>query len=178
MNRPSIHLPDGRVLAGVITGVLIGVIGVGAVTASPATPAAAGTPAAITQAAPTTPASSAAPFRPGTLRALVRNNFRVSVAATGPRGTRNILYVRGSLAISAGSLTVTLPDGSTATFKTDATTIVRDKGQVVPISNLQSGERAMVFGLRNDDGSYTARLIRCVRAAAAPQANPSASPAP
>ncbi len=181
------RLPDRRLLGGILIGVVIGVVGVGAVTASPAASNAVSTaaaqPAAITLAAPTTPggatAAAAAPIRARALRAFVRDNFRVTVSATSKAGTKDILYVRGALAIGNGTVTVTLPDDSTQAFTTDATTIVRDQGKTVALSDLTSGERAMVFGLRNADGTWTAKLIRCVReAAAAPKANASASPAP
>jgi len=108
---------------------------------------------------------------------MVRDNYRVTISATGAGGSKDILYVRGSLAIGTGSITVTLSDGSTQAFTTDSTTVVRDKGQAVALSDLESGERAMVFGLRSENGSYAAKLIRCVRAAARPP-KPNASPAP
>ena len=74
---------------------------------------------------------------------------------------------------------MTLPDGSTQSFRVDATTVVREKGQTIAYSTLESGQRAMVFGLKNADGTYTAKLIRCVKEpAAAGGAAPSASAAP
>ena len=183
MIQPNVHLPDRRLLGGILIGVVIGVIGVGAVTASPAESTAAAQPAAITLAAPTAPAgptaaASPGPIRAGALRAFVRNNFRVTVSATSQAGTKDILYVRGALAIGTGTVTVTLPDDSTQAFTTDATTIVRDQGQTVALADLTSGEQAMVFGRRNADGTWTAKLIRCVREAATPQANASPSPTP
>jgi hypothetical protein len=52
-------------------------------------------------------------IRPGAFRALIRNDFRVSIDATNKAGSRNILYVRGELAVGTGTVTVTLPDNST-----------------------------------------------------------------
>ena len=154
-----------------------------ATTATSATSAApAGAPATIIAAAPTAaPVAAAAkpnPLRLAVLKALVKSNYRVTVSATNATGTKDILYVRGSLALASGSVTVTLPDGSTQVFTTNSTTVVRDQGKTESLSDLESGERAMVFGLRNTDGTYTAKLIRCVRDAKAPKANSGASPAP
>jgi hypothetical protein len=93
--------------------------------------------------------------------------------------------VRGTLEVRLGSVTVTLPDKSTATFGVDATTIVRDNGATVATTDLVDGAPAIVVGTRNQDGSYTARLIRRVPeptdtvtppAGATPQANPNIPP--
>ena len=117
-------------------------------------------------------------IRLGQLREAIGGNFRVSVDAAGKNGTRHILYVRGTIDVATSSVTVTLPDNSTQTFTVDSTTVVRQKGATVAFASLEDGEPAMVFGTKNDDGSYTAKLIRCVKEAkaAAPAAAPSATP--
>jgi len=146
---------DGRVMVAAVSGLLVGVVGVSAVAAAPAGPGApvvGGTP-------------NAAPIPGIDLGALGRlgaRNYRVEVNATNRSGSRTILYVRGAISMGTGQLTVTLPDNSTQVFTTDAQTVVRARGQSIPLSDLETGDRAMVFGLRNADGSYTAKLIRCI----------------
>ena len=165
MHVQSFKLPQPKLIGGIAIGVLVGVIGVGAVSASPAPTVA---PAAATQSV-----RSSLGVEPDALLKAFRNDFRIEVNATGKNGTHDILYVRGVLALGTGQLTVTLPDNSTQVFTTDAGTVVRDEGKVVALSDLQSGERAMVFGLKNADGTFTAKLIRCIsEPATAPTATP------
>jgi hypothetical protein len=112
----------------------------------------------------------------GLLRGLIGRTERAEITITTGQGIRTILYVRGGIAaVSPGSITITLKDGSRQAFAIDADTRVREQGKVAKVADLAAGERAMVFGLRNGDGTYTARLIRCVRPAVTP---PGASAAP
>jgi hypothetical protein len=194
MHVPVIRLPQVRVLAGIGAGVLIGVIGVGVVTAAPGTQtnalsAGSATAATPVQLAASTGASGATgttgtkpnaksnAIRPGAFRALIRNDYRVTINATNTAGSRNILYVRGDIAIGSGTVTVTLPDNSTQVFTTDSSTVVREQGKTITLADLSAGERAMVFGTRNSDGTYTAKLIRCVKEAPA-TTTPGATAAP
>jgi hypothetical protein len=169
----SIRFPDRQVFAGIAAGVLVGVIcvsGVGAVTAASPSPGGPSTPAgASSEVGPSArPGLGAAPpssrlgngIRLAALRRAVGRNFRVDLTATSADGTRNLLYVRGTLDASPGSITVTLPDHSTATFGVDAATIVRDNGATVASIDVVDGDPAIVVGTRNQDGSYTARLVR------------------
>jgi len=196
MHAPAIRLPQVRVLAGIGAGVLIGVIGVGAVTAAPGaqsntSSAGSATSAATTiQLAASTAAGGTAgtaagtsnaksnAIRPGAFRALIRNDFRVSIDATNKAGSRNILYVRGDIAIGSDTITVTLPDNSTQVFTTDSSTVVREQGKTITLAGLESGERAMVFGTKNSDGTYTAKLIRCIKEAATTTTAPGSTSTP
>jgi hypothetical protein len=115
----------------------------------------------------------------GLLRMLVGRTERAEITVSTDAGTRTLLYVRGEItALSASSVTVTLSDGTRASLAIAATTRVREKGKDIKSTDLSTGDRAMVFGLRNPDGSYTATLIRCVREGArrAPAGSPVASP--
>jgi hypothetical protein len=115
----------------------------------------------------------------GLLRMLVGRTERAEITVSTDAGTRTLLYVRGEItSLSASSVTVTLTDGTRASFSIDAATRVREKGKDIKPTDLSTGDRAMVFGLKDADGSYTARLIRCVREGArrAPASSPAASP--
>jgi hypothetical protein len=170
MNLRSVRFPDRRVIAGIAAGVLITVIGVSAVTAASPSPSGPSTSSGTSSGVgPNGRAAVGTPLargrlgdgvRLGALRRAVGRNFRVDVTATGKDGTRNLLYVRGTLDVGPGSVTVTLPDKSTATFGVDATTLVRDNGATVKYTDLVDGDPAIVVGTRNQDGSYTAKLIR------------------
>jgi hypothetical protein len=115
----------------------------------------------------------------GLLRMLVGRTERAEITVSTDAGTRTLLYVRAEItSLSASSVTVTLSDGTRASFAIAATTRVREKGKDIKPTDLSTGDRAMVFGLKNADGSYTATLIRCVREGArrAPASSPGASP--
>jgi hypothetical protein len=115
----------------------------------------------------------------GLLRMLVGRTERAEITVSTDTGTRTLLYVRGEItALSASSVTVTLTDGTRASFVIAATTRVREKGKDIKPTDLSVGDRAMVFGLKSTGGSYTATLIRCVREGArrAPVNSPPASP--
>jgi hypothetical protein len=115
----------------------------------------------------------------GMLRTIVGRTERAEITVATDAGTRTLLYVRGEItALSSSSVTVTISDGSRASFAIAATTRVREKGRDIKLTDLSTGDRAMVFGLRNADGTYTASLIRCVRQGPrrAPLTSPAASP--
>ena len=115
----------------------------------------------------------------GLLRMLVGRTERAEITVSTDAGTRTLLYVRGEItALSASSVTVTLGDGTRASLAIAATTRVREKGKDIKVTDLSTGDRTMVFGLKNADGTYTATLIRCVREGArrAPASSPVASP--
>jgi hypothetical protein len=115
----------------------------------------------------------------GLLRMIIGRTERAEITVSTDTGTRMLLYVRGEITmLSASSVTVTIGDGTRASFAITPTTRVREKGKDIKATDLSTGDRAMVFGLRNSDGSYTATLIRCVREGArrAPASSPVASP--
>jgi hypothetical protein len=169
MHLPSFKLPQPKLLGGIAIGILVGVIGVGAVSATPAP--------TVTPAAATSSVRSVLGVEPDALIKAFRKDFRIEVNATGKNGTHDILYTRGVLGLGTAQLTVTLPDNSAQVFTTDAGTAVRDEGKVIALSDLQSGERAMVFGVKNADGTFTAKLIRCIsEPAPAPNTAPTTTP--
>jgi Domain of unknown function (DUF5666) len=115
----------------------------------------------------------------GLLRMIIGRTEHAEITVSTDTGTRTLLYVRGEITmLSASSVTVTIGDGTRASFAITTTTRVREKGKDIKVTDLSTGDRAMVFGLRNSDGSYTATLIRCVREGArrAPASSPVASP--
>jgi len=115
----------------------------------------------------------------GLLRMIIGRTERAEITVSTDGGTRTLLYVRGEItALSASSVTVTLSDGTRASLAIAATTRIREKGRDIKPTDLSTGDRAMVFGLKNADGTYTATLIRCVREGArrAPASSPVASP--
>jgi len=116
--------------------------------------------------------------RVGLRRLLIGKTERAEITIATDAGTKTILYARGEIsAVSATSITISLSDGRHETFTIDPSTIVREKGKQISPAELSRGERAMVFGLRSADGSYTARLVRCVQQARNP-AKPDASASP
>ena len=72
------------------------------------------------------------------------------------------------MAVGSGTVTVTLPDDSTQAFAVADATIMRKAGETVPFSTLQNGDHALVLGSKNDDGTYTARVIRVLEAPPTP----------
>jgi hypothetical protein len=200
---PSLHLRLSRTLAATalfLAGVAVTAAAVVAVGAPADSPSAAGVIPAVTanaledaqltaadvalasgdQDGPAGAAKRAG--RPlGLLRMIIGRTERAEITvSTGTgTGTRTLLYVRGEItALSTSSVTVTINDGTRASFAIAATTRVREKGKDIKATDLSTGDRAMVFGLRNADGTYTATLVRCVREAArrAPASSPAPSP--
>jgi hypothetical protein len=100
----------------------------------------------------------------GLRRLLLGRTERAEVTVTTTNGTKTFLYLRGEItAVSAMSIIAKIRDGSTSTFAIDASTVIREQGKSITAADLAAGERAMIFGSKNADGTYTARLIRCVK---------------
>jgi hypothetical protein len=115
----------------------------------------------------------------GLLRMIIGRTERAEITVSTDAGTRTLLYVRGEItALTTSSVTVTISDGTRASFAIAATTRVREKGKDIKPTDLSTGDRAMVFGLRNSDGTYTATLIRCVREGARRAPASSHAPSP
>jgi len=58
----------------------------------------------------------------------------------------------------------TLKDGTKQPFTLDATTRVRSAGKPKAISDIATGGRGLVLGLKNADGTFTAKFVRLVPA--------------
>ncbi len=99
------------------------------------------------------------PLAAAFLRGVVRADFTV----VKRDGTSLVIhYERGEItALSDTSITITGRDGRSAAFALSDRTRVRAKGRPAKISDLEVGDRAMVFGESNG-GSYKALLIRCI----------------
>ena len=87
-------------------------------------------------------------------------------SGTPPAGGRGIQTVGGGLLgtveqIDGNTLVITTDDGSMRVQTSDTTLI--EKTMSVGLSDLTVGERVMVSGTKNDDGSYTARSVQSVR---------------
>ena len=104
---------------------------------------------------------AAAPKGAGILRAIIGRTERAEITVTTAEGQKTILYVRGSFtAASSTSVTVTLKDGTTQVFALDATTKVRSAGKAKAISDIKTSGRGLVLGVKNADGTYTAKFVR------------------
>ena len=109
--------------------------------------------------------AAAAPKGAGILRAIVGKTERAEITVTTADGQKTILYVRGTFtAASATSVTITLKDGTKQPFTLDATTRVRSAGKPKAISDIATGGRGLVLGLKNADGTFTAKFVRLVPA--------------
>ena len=64
--------------------------------------------------------------------------------------------------VEGNALVITIEEGD-ITVKTTDTTLI-EKSTTVTIDDLETGERVVVSGARNEDGSYTARSIQVLRA--------------
>jgi hypothetical protein len=69
--------------------------------------------------------------------------------------------------IEGDTIVVTTQDGDVQVHATDTTLI--EKYMTVGVADLQAGERVVVSGSQNDDGSVTARSIQSMRNFQAPQ---------
>lgn len=69
--------------------------------------------------------------------------------------------------IEGNTLIVTTQEGSIRVQTTDTTLI--EKYTAVTIGDLKAGERVMVSGTKQEDGSYTARSIRVLQIPPTPQ---------
>jgi len=123
---------------------------------------------AVSAVEPTTPPPAGAgplvPGRPGLPRAdLLRAVVRADLTVVRRDGSTVLVhYERGEItALSETSITVKGRDGKSATFALTPDTRVRERRRPATISDLEVGDRVMVFGT-NDNGAYTAFLIRCV----------------
>ncbi len=190
--RASIDLRPTRLLLGAGALALAFAIGVGVASGGdPAAPAAAAAPAAPALAADDLTAASsaiglgdatlvaaigldgtldganaAAPKGAGILRAIIGRTQRAEITVTTADGEKTLLFVRGSFtAASSTSVTVTLKDGTKAVFTLDATTTVRSAGKAKAVSDIKTTGRGVVVGVKNADGSYTARFVRIAPAA-------------
>jgi len=76
----------------------------------------------------------------------------------------------GTIEKVEGDTVILTTDEGSVTVKTSDTTLI-EKTMSVGTKDLAIGDRVMVSGSKNDDGSYTARSIQTMRAA------PSATPA-
>ena len=123
---------------------------------------------AVSAVEPTTPPPAGAgplvPGRPGPQRAdLLRGVVRADLTVVKRDGSTVLVhYERGEIAaLSETSITVRGRDGRSVTFALTPDTRVREKRRPAAISDLDVGDRVMVFGT-NDNGTYTAFLIRCL----------------
>jgi len=122
--------------------------------------------------------AAAAPKGAGLLRLIIGRTERAEITVTTSAGVKTILYVRGSItAASATSVTVTLKDGTHQAYTLDSTTRVRGGGKALQASDIATGKRALVLGVKNADGTYTAKFVRLPVAKASPT-NPAGSAAP
>ena len=113
---------------------------------------------------PAGPAGPLVPGHPGLPRAdFLRGVVRADLTVVKRDGSTVLVhYERGEItALSDTSITVKGRDGKSATFTVTPDTRVRVKRRLATISDLEVGDRVMVFGT-NDNGTYTAFLIRCV----------------
>ena len=87
--------------------------------------------------------------------------------------TQSFEYDRGRIVkLGDGQLTIVRQDKKQLTFTYDDSTLVRDKGQLESVDDLEAGEGAMFF---SQNGAL--KLVRCVAKAKAQPAQP-AQPAP
>jgi Domain of unknown function (DUF5666) len=181
-----------RFLTAVLAIGLVGVVAVPAIyAASSAAPAAASAP---TTAADNSAAAAAgsdagqvdeAALTPAALRLggkLLNRVVRGDLTVRAKGGTFiQVHYERGTIsAVSATSITITGPDGKSATFAVTANTKVRSQGKLEGIGDLSVGQNAMVFGTVSGS-TYSAVLVHGIVArpagkGAAPGAGSSTAP--
>jgi hypothetical protein len=105
--------------------------------------------------------SAAAPKGAGILRAIIGRTQRAEITVSTAAGEKTLLFVRGSFsAASSTSVTVTLKDGTTAVFALDASTTVRSAGKAKAIADIKTTGHGIVIGLKNADGTFTAKFVR------------------
>jgi uncharacterized protein DUF5666 len=145
---------------------LAATLGAGAVFAtSGGSPAGAATSllATATAAPTTTPATG--PAARVVLRGILRRTVSADLTLKTKTGYRTIRYERGQVtSVGSASVTVETADGVSTTFAVTAQTRLRAAGKAITLSQLHAGDRAMVFATEQD-GSFTAYLVRCVHAA-------------
>ena len=116
------------------------------------------------------PSASTAPSTPRTRRPgrAPASSGRSSAAPSGPRSRsrpptakrRSSSCGAASAAASSTSVTVTLKDGTTAVFALDASTTVRSAGKAKAISDIKTTGHGIVIGVKNADGTFTAKFVR------------------
>jgi Domain of unknown function (DUF5666) len=158
-----------RILTAVLAIGLVGVVAVpviyAASNASGAVPASSVSADSTTGAAADTAAQvDEAALTPAALRLganLLNRVERGDLTLRAKGGTFvQVHYERGQItAVSAGSITITGPDGKGASFTVTANTKIRSQGKLEAIGALQMGQNAMVFGTVSGN-TYTAVLIR------------------
>ena len=194
----SIRGHRARLLAGAAGALLVGTLGVGvalamdgtagntagSATATTASQPAAGPASVITAATTTTTPAATTPARRPTLRALVnvlvRRSFSGDVTFRTKTGFETLHYERGTVtAVGTSSLTIRTPDGVSTTFAVTSSTHIRNGGAAAQLSQLISGDRAVVFGTSTTGaaGPFTASLVRAAppAKAATPQGNPTST---
>jgi hypothetical protein len=160
--------------------VLAATIGAGAVFAtsggSPAAGSATALLATATAAPSTTPATG--PAARVVLRGIVRRTVSADLTLKTKTGFRTIRYERGQVtSVGTASVTVKTADGVSTTFAVTAQTRLRAAGKAITLSQLHAGDRAMVFATEQN-GSFTAYLVRCVHPASTTAPAVPATPAP
>lgn len=116
---------------------------------------------AASAAEPTTAPDAAAIARfAGHRHPLLRGTVRADLTVVKRDGTTILVhYERGEItAVSDSSITINGRDGQGATFVVTADTRVHEHGHRAKISDLEVGNRAMVFGT-SENGTYRAILI-------------------
>ena len=129
-----------------------------------AVPAVSAADPSTTPGAGTASGGSAGDGQPGRIRhPLLQATVRADLTIVKRDGTTVLVhYERGEItAVSDTSITIKGRDGKGATFAVTKDTHVRANGHPAKISDLEVGDRAMVFGT-SADGTYTAFLIRCI----------------
>ena len=97
----------------------------------------------------------------GILRAIIGKTERAEITVSTADGQKTVLYVRGTFsAASATSVTITLKDGTKQAFGLDATTVVRSAGKAKAIADIPTSGRGLAIGVKNADGSWTAKFVR------------------
>ena len=97
----------------------------------------------------------------GILRAIIGKTERAEITVTTADGQKTILYVRGTFsAATATSVTITLKDGTKQAFSLDATTVVRSAAKARAIADIPTSGRGLAIGVKNADGTYTAKFVR------------------
>jgi hypothetical protein len=96
------------------------------------------------------------------LRAIIGKTERAEITvSTAENGQKTILYVRGTFsAASTTSVTITLKDGTKQAFTIDTTTVVRSAGKAKAIADIPTTGRGLAVGVKNADGTYTAKFVR------------------
>jgi len=131
------------------TAALLAVVAAGSVYAQSPTPAGGTTPAAAK----------------GVRAGIFARTLHGELTLATKDGTKVVLYARGVISVGPGTVSVATRDGQTFSFTVTDKTRVRAKGMAIKFGQLETGDRAMVFGVKNATGGWDAILVRCVRSA-------------